>query len=60
MTATQVEKRTRLILLSLGAFMLVTLVLWIRNLFGVGVVLAWGVGLVALARGAGETRHDSS
>ena len=50
MTATRVEKWARLILLSLGAFMLLTLVLWMRNLFGFGVVLAWGVGLVALAR----------
>ena len=50
MTATRVEKWARLILLGLGAFMLLTLVLWIRNLFGFGVVLAWGVGLVALAR----------
>ena len=50
MTATRVEKWARLILLGLGAFMLVTLVLWIRNLFGFAVVLAWGVGLVALAR----------
>ena len=30
--------------------MLLTLVFWMRNLFGVGVVLAWGVALVALAR----------
>jgi hypothetical protein len=30
--------------------MLVTLVLWMRNLFGVGVVLAWSVALIALAR----------
>ena len=30
--------------------MLFTLVLWMRNLFGFGVVLAWGVALVALAR----------
>jgi peptidase M50B-like protein len=36
------------ILLSLGAFMLLTLVLWMRNLFGFVVVLAWGVALVAL------------
>jgi hypothetical protein len=48
--ATRVEKRAPVILLSLGAFMLLTVVFWIRNIFGVGVVLAWGVALVALAR----------
>jgi hypothetical protein len=50
LTATRVEKWARRILLSLGAIMLLTLVLWMRNLFGFGVVLAWGVGLVVLAR----------
>jgi hypothetical protein len=49
MAATRVEKFAHVILLSLGAFMLLTLVLWIRNLFGFGVVLAWGVVLVTLA-----------
>ena len=48
--ATRVEKWAHVILLSLGVFMLVTLVLWIRNLFGFVVVLAWGVALIALAR----------
>jgi hypothetical protein len=48
--ATRVEKWAHVILLSLGAFMLLTLVLWMRNLFGFGVVLAWGVALIALAR----------
>jgi len=50
MAATRVEKRAPLILLSLGAFMLLTLVLWMRNPFGFSVVLAWGVALLALAR----------
>ena len=50
MAATRVEKYARVILLSLGAFMILTLVLWMRNLFGFGVVLAWGVALVTLAR----------
>ena len=50
MAATRVEPWARAILLSLGAFMLFTLVVWMRNLFGIGVVLAWGVALVALAR----------
>jgi hypothetical protein len=48
--ATRVKKWAQVILLSLGACMLVTLVLWMRNLFGCGVVLAWGVALIALAR----------
>jgi Peptidase M50B-like len=50
MAATRVEKWAHVILLSLGAFLLLTLVLWIRNLFGFVVVLAWGVTLVTLAR----------
>jgi hypothetical protein len=50
MAATRVQKWAHLILLSVGVFMLVTLVLWMRNLFGFAVVLAWGVALVALAR----------
>jgi hypothetical protein len=50
MAATRVQKWARVILLGLGAFMLLTLVLWMRNLFGVAVVLAWGVALVTLAR----------
>ena len=50
MAATRLEKWAPVILLSLGAFMLLTLVLWMRNLFGFVVVLAWGVTLVTLAR----------
>jgi hypothetical protein len=50
MAATRVEKWSHVILLSIGAFMLLTLVLWMRNLFGFGVVLAWGVAFVTLAR----------
>ena len=50
MAATRVEKWARVILLSLGACMLVTLVLWMRNLFGFVIVLAWGVALATLAR----------
>jgi Peptidase M50B-like len=49
MAATRVEKWAHVILLSIGVFMLLTLVFWMRNLFGVGVVLAWGVALVTLA-----------
>jgi Peptidase M50B-like len=55
MAATRVEKWAHAMLLSIGAIMLVTLVFWMRNLFGFAVVLAWGVTLVALARkGAGN------
>jgi len=50
MAATRVEKSAHRILQGLGACMLITLVFWIRNPFGVGVVLAWGVALIALAR----------
>ena len=48
--ATRVERRAPVILLSLGAFMLLTVVFWIRNVFGAVAVLTWGVALVALAR----------
>jgi len=48
--ATRVEKRARPILWSIGAFMLFTLVFWIRNLFGALVVLAWAAALLALVR----------
>ncbi len=48
--ATRVEKWAHVILLTIGGLMLVTLAVWIRNVFGFAVVLAWGVALVALAR----------
>ena len=55
MAATRVEKSARPILRIVGVSMLVTLVMWIRNLFGFVVVLAWGGALVALARrGSGD------
>jgi len=50
MAATRVERRARSILYGVGAFMLVTAVVWMRNLFGVVVVLAWGLALVTMAR----------
>lgn len=50
MAATRVDRRARPILWGLGAFMLLTLVLWIRNLFGAAVVLGWALTLLALAR----------
>ena len=51
--ATRIERRAHLILLGIGAFMLFTLVVWMRNLFGAAVVLGWGSALVALARRGG-------
>jgi hypothetical protein len=48
--ATRVDRRAHLLLGGVGAFMLVTLVLWIRNPFGAAVVAAWAVVLVLLAR----------
>jgi hypothetical protein len=50
LAATRVEKWAHVILLSVGMAMFLTLVVWMRNLFGFSVVLAWGVALVALAR----------
>jgi Peptidase M50B-like len=50
MAATRVERRARNILYGVGAFMLLTVVVWMRNLFGVIVVLAWGLALVTMAR----------
>jgi hypothetical protein len=48
MAATRMERRAHVIFLAIGAFMLLTLVFWMRNLFGALVVLAWGLGLVAV------------
>ena len=48
--ATRVERRAHGLLAGVGAFMLLTLVLWIRNLFGAAVVLAWAIALLVLAR----------
>jgi hypothetical protein len=50
MTASRVERRTRPILLGIAAFMLFTLLFWIRNPFGWFVVLAWAVALFFLSR----------
>ena len=38
------------ILWGIGAFMLLTLIVWVRNLFGLAVVLIWSVALIALSR----------
>src|SRR5262249_768088 len=48
MASTRVEKRAPVILQGIGACMLVTLVLWIRNLFGAAIVLPWPVALIFL------------
>ena len=50
MAATRVPRWAHSILFATGACLLLTLVLWMRNLFGALVVLAWGVALLALAR----------
>jgi hypothetical protein len=50
MAATRVERRARPILWGIGAFMLLTVVIWMRNLFGALVVLGWGIALLLLAR----------
>ena len=50
MAATRVERRARTILYGVGAFMLLTAVVWMRNVFGVVVVLVWGLALVTMAR----------
>ena len=50
LAATRVEKRAHMILVGLGACMLITVVVWMRNVFGATVVLAWAVTLIALAR----------
>jgi peptidase M50B-like protein len=50
LAATRVEKSAQSILWGIGAFMLLTLLLWIRNPFGAAAVLAWGIALILLAR----------
>lgn len=53
MAATRDSKRAHAILWTIGAFMLVTLVIWMRNPFGIAVVLVWGAVLVTLSQGRG-------
>ena len=48
LAASRVERRAKPILWGIGAFMLLTLGLWIRNLFGAVVVAAWAAALLAL------------
>jgi hypothetical protein len=50
MAATRVERRARTILYGVGAFMLLTVAIWMRNVFGIVVVLAWGGALIWIAR----------
>ena len=50
MIAARGKKAAHGILLGIGAFMLLTLIIWIRNLFGFVVVLIWSVALIALSR----------
>ena len=53
MIAARGSKGAQRILWAIGAFMLVTLVMWMRNPFGVAVVLGWSVALVALSHQGG-------
>ena len=53
-TAARVPSRAKPILWGIGAFMLFTLLFWIRNPFGAFVVLAWGAALLALGRRRGD------
>jgi hypothetical protein len=50
MIAARGKKAAHGILWGIGAFMLLTLIIWIRNLFGFVVVLIWSVALIALSR----------
>jgi hypothetical protein len=52
LVATRVPRCTHLILMVLGVFMLLSVVFWMRNLFGFAVVLVWGAVLVLLSRRA--------
>ncbi len=49
LAASRDDRRAKGILWAIGACMLVTLVLWIRNVFGAVVVVAWALALFALA-----------
>jgi peptidase M50B-like protein len=52
MVAARRKKPAHGILWTIGAFMLVTLIIWVRNPFGVAVALIWSVALIALSRNA--------
>jgi hypothetical protein len=54
--ATRGTRKAHTVLSGIAAFMLLTLLLWIRNPFGAAVVLAWAVTFLLLARrGLGRT-----
>ena len=48
LSASRVDRRAKPILWTIGALMLLTVVLWMRNLFGAIVVAAWAVALLWL------------
>jgi peptidase M50B-like protein len=52
MIAARRKKPAHGILWTIGAFMLVTVIVWMRNLFGIAVTLVWSVALIALSRNA--------
>jgi hypothetical protein len=54
--ATRAPRQASALVGGVGASMLLTLLVWIRNPFGAGVVLAWAIALLLLARrGLGRT-----
>jgi hypothetical protein len=55
LTATRVDRWSKAILWTIIALLAVTLVLWMRNLFGIVVVAAWTIALVVFVRGAGRS-----
>src|SRR3954468_6917961 len=50
MIAARGKKGAHAILQIIGVFMLVTVIVWLRNLFGIAVALIWSVALIALSR----------
>jgi len=50
LAATRVHRWAHRILQAIGVLMLLTLVVWMRSAFSFVVVVAWGAGLIALAR----------
>jgi hypothetical protein len=52
LSAARVQKWAKPILLTVGALMVVTAVLWIRNLFGVAAVGTWAAFLIIVSRRA--------
>jgi hypothetical protein len=50
LAAARAERRAQHILTGIGLLMLVTLIAWVRNLFGAIIVLAWAGALLTIAR----------